>query len=109
MTHLLSDLPLPHRFINADEIAYIAYIAYNEALASQSRQTLADLLGDASLLVIDEAQRVPNIGLNLKILVDSFPHAAIIAKCCRAQHITLSVFQAALWYNPRLILTRIRF
>lgn len=37
------------------------------------------LLGNASLLVIDEAQRVPNIGLNLKILVDSFPHAAIIA------------------------------
>ena len=28
MTHLLSDLPLPHRFINADEIAYIAYIAH---------------------------------------------------------------------------------
>ncbi|MFZ1268330.1 MAG: hypothetical protein WAU95_17860 [Anaerolineae bacterium] len=55
MTHLLSDLPLPHRFINADEIAYIAYIAYNEALASQSRQTLADLLGDASLLVIFES------------------------------------------------------
>ena len=88
MTHLLSDLPLPHRFINANEIAYIAY---NEALASQSRQTLADLLGDASVLVVEEAQRVPNIGLNLKILVDSFPHAAIIAKCCRAQHITVSV------------------
>ncbi|MFZ1240202.1 MAG: hypothetical protein WBV59_25130 [Anaerolineae bacterium] len=49
MTHLLSDLPLPHRFINADEIAY------REALASQSRQTLADLLGDASLLVIFES------------------------------------------------------
>ncbi|MBK6432662.1 hypothetical protein [Candidatus Amarolinea dominans] len=50
VTHLLSDLPLPHRFINADEIAY-----NNEALASQSRQTLADLLGDASLLVIFES------------------------------------------------------
>ena len=49
VTHLLSDLPLPHRFINADEIAY------REALASQSRQTLADLLGDASLLVIFES------------------------------------------------------
>src|SRR5687767_14684679 len=62
-----------HRFVNADELAY------REALASQSRQTLGAILGDADLLVIDEAQRVPNIGLNLKILVDSFPHAAIIA------------------------------
>jgi predicted AAA+ superfamily ATPase len=31
------------------------------------------------LLVIDEAQRVENIGLNLKILVDSFPQTYIIA------------------------------
>lgn len=61
------------RFINADEMAY------REALASQNRQTLGDVLGDAELLVIDEAQRVPEIGLNLKILVDSFPHAAFIA------------------------------
>jgi len=73
VTRLLPELSLPHRFINADELAY------REALASQSRQTLADVLGDAQLLVIDEAQRVPNIGLNLKILVDSFPHAAVIA------------------------------
>jgi uncharacterized protein len=31
------------------------------------------------LLAIDEAQRVPNIEINLKILVDSFPQAAYIA------------------------------
>ncbi len=61
------------RFINADELAY------REALASQKRQVLGDILGDAELLVIDEAQRVTNIGLNLKILVDRFPHAAIVA------------------------------
>jgi len=70
---LLQLLPLRSKFINADELVY------REVLASQSSQKLGELLGDAEILVIDEAQRVPEIGLNLKILVDTFPHAKIIA------------------------------
>lgn len=70
---LLPTLPLRSKYINADELMY------REALASQSRQLLGEVLGDAELLVIDEAQRVPEIGLNLKILVDSFPQARFIA------------------------------
>ena len=60
-------------FLNADELAN------REALESQSAQKLAELVRDQQLLVIDEAQRVKEIGLNLKILVDSFPNLAIIA------------------------------
>jgi predicted AAA+ superfamily ATPase len=71
--NLLPLLPLRSKYINADELMY------REALASQSRQRLGEVLGDAELLVIDEAQRVPEIGLNLKILVDNFPGARIIA------------------------------
>jgi predicted AAA+ superfamily ATPase len=70
---LLASVSLRSRFVNADELLY------REALASQSRQKLGEVLGDAELLVIDEAQRVPNIGLNLKILVDSFPQAMFLA------------------------------
>lgn len=70
---LLSSVGLRNKFINADELIY------REALASQNRQRLGEILGDAELLVIDEAQRVPEIGLNLKIMVDSFPKAAILA------------------------------
>lgn len=70
---LLSSISLRSRFVNADELLY------REALASQSRQRLGEVLGDAELLVIDEAQRVPNIGLNLKILVDNFPQAMFLA------------------------------
>ncbi len=70
---LLSIVPLRSRFVNADELLY------REVLASQNRQQLGELLGDSELLVIDEAQRVPEIGLNLKILVDSFPQAIILA------------------------------
>ena len=64
---------LRSRFVNADELLY------REALASQNRQRLKEVLGDAELLIVDEAQRVPEIGLNLKILVDSFPDVRILA------------------------------
>jgi uncharacterized protein len=70
---LLDSVPFRSQYINADELVY------REALASQSRQTLGELLGDADLLVVDEAQRVTDVGLNLKILIDSFPRAMILA------------------------------
>jgi len=70
---LMKSLPIRSKFVNADELMY------REILASQNSQKLGELLGDADLLVIDEAQRVPEVGLNLKILVDTFSHAKIIA------------------------------
>ncbi len=70
---LLTHVPWRARFVNADELMY------REALAGQSRQKLGEIVGDAEVLVIDEAQRVPEIGLNLKILVDAFPHLRIMA------------------------------
>ena len=48
-------------------------------MASQNRQTLDEVLADAELLIIDEAQRIPEIGLNLKILIDNHPETTIIA------------------------------
>lgn len=70
---LIELLPTRSKFVSADELMY------REVLASQNSHKLGELLGDAELLVIDEAQRVPEIGLNLKILVDTFPHAKVIA------------------------------
>lgn len=61
------------RFINADELHY------REALSSQDRNELDKVLADADLLIIDEAQRVPDIGLNLKILIDNHPDITILA------------------------------
>lgn len=70
---LMARTSLPYTYINADELLY------REALSSQNRRILGELLGNSALLVIDEAQQVPNIGLNLKILVDNYPHVAIVA------------------------------
>ncbi|MEM7332013.1 MAG: ATP-binding protein [Chloroflexota bacterium] len=61
------------KFINADELSY------REQLGSQNLQKLNELVEGVDLLIIDEAQRVSNIGLNLKILIDANPKLTIIA------------------------------
>ncbi|MCE5259941.1 MAG: ATP-binding protein [Chloroflexi bacterium] len=70
---LLDQVDIPHRFISADELVY------RDALASQNRRILGDLVGSTRLLAIDEAQRVPDIGINLKILVDNHPDVMFLA------------------------------
>ena len=70
---LLQTINRRTRYINADELLY------RDALASQNRQTLDAVLADAEVLIIDEAQRVPDIGLNLKILIDNHPAITILA------------------------------
>lgn len=44
-----------------------------QALTDKSSTELKEYIGDNKLLFIDEAQRVANIGLTLKLLVDNFP------------------------------------
>lgn len=50
-----------------------------EQLASQSIEKLKSVVGNYKLVVIDEAQYVDQIGLNLKIMVDNIPDLKIIA------------------------------
>jgi uncharacterized protein len=69
----LSTFQGKYLFLNADEQAT------RDVLSSQNVAKFAELVQDLQLLVIDEAQRVSEIGLNLKILVDSFPDLEIIA------------------------------
>ncbi|HEY4832710.1 MAG TPA: ATP-binding protein [Waddliaceae bacterium] len=48
-------------------------------LGNASSTSLKALIGDNALILIDEAQRVKNIGLTLKLLVDNFKEIQIIA------------------------------
>jgi predicted AAA+ superfamily ATPase len=48
-------------------------------LASQSIEKLSAFVGANRLLVVDEAQKVPNIGANLKLIVDHIPEMRVIA------------------------------
>ena len=60
-------------FVNGDDIVV------RQFLESQSIQKLRDFVGDHTLLVVDEAQYVQQIGLNLKLLIDNLPALKIIA------------------------------
>jgi len=50
-----------------------------EILSSQRLSRITSFLGNYDLLFIDEAQRIPEIGMGLKLLVDHFPEMKIIA------------------------------
>ena len=60
-------------FVNGDDIMVRHY------LQSQSINKLQDFVGEHVLLVVDEAQHIERIGLNLKIIVDHMPHVKVIA------------------------------
>lgn len=54
-------------------------IAVREYLESQSVAKLTAFAASRQVLIIDEAQAVRNIGLNLKLLVDHLPELTIVA------------------------------
>jgi hypothetical protein len=60
-------------YLNADEPFD------RQRLTDASSTQLRQLVGTNELVVIDEAQRVPNIGLTLKLLVDQLPEKQVIA------------------------------
>jgi predicted AAA+ superfamily ATPase len=60
-------------FVNGDDIVVRQY------LESQSIETLRGFVGNHSLLIVDEAQHIRQIGLNLKIIVDQVPFIRVIA------------------------------
>ncbi len=70
---IITAVNLKTLFINADEGRYI------DALSSRDSRKLRELVHGYELVVIDEAQRVPDIGINLKIFIDTLPTLKIIA------------------------------
>lgn len=54
-------------------------ISIRQALAVADPEKLHNFIGDVNLVVFDEAQKVQNIGLTIKLLVDNYPNMQIIA------------------------------
>lgn len=59
--------------VNGDDIVARQY------LESQSIEKLKDFVGGHTLLIVDEAQYIEQIGLNLKLIVDHLPQVKVIA------------------------------
>lgn len=70
---LLSQVSYKSLSINADEEKY------NDVFSSRDLTKMRMLTDGYELLFIDEAQRIPDIGINLKILHDALPELKIIA------------------------------
>ncbi len=60
-------------YLNADE----PDIRYS--LENKTSTEIKKIIGDNTFLIIDEAQRVNNIGLTLKLIIDNFPLVQVIA------------------------------
>ncbi|MFA7252376.1 MAG: ATP-binding protein [Candidatus Paceibacterota bacterium] len=60
-------------FLNCDELDV------RQALTDKTSIELKRYLGDKKLILIDEAQRIRDIGLTLKLLIDTYPEIQVIA------------------------------
>ena len=60
-------------FLNCDETTTVSL------LTNRNLRELQLLVGDATVVIIDEAQKVDNIGLTIKIMVDNIPNVQVIA------------------------------
>ena len=70
---ILSEFGDEGRYINCE------VLQYRQALDTTNTALLNDFLGDYRIIVLDEAQSLPNIGLILKVLADTRPDLQIIA------------------------------
>jgi predicted AAA+ superfamily ATPase len=70
--HIIDSLSLKTLKINADEKKY------HDILSSRDLDKMKSLVSGYELLFIDEAQRIENIGINLKILSDGLKDLKII-------------------------------
>jgi len=69
---VLSSLPYKCLRVNMDQRKYL------DVLSSRDASKIRSLTGDYDLLFIDEAQRIPEAGLNLKIIHDEIPSLKLI-------------------------------
>jgi len=73
LNEYLKTEPEPYLLVSGEDIIIQGY------LSSQSIEKLKAFVGNNRLLVIDEAQKVQNIGINLKLIVDHIPGIRVIA------------------------------
>ncbi len=66
----------------------------DQARLSESSRAMVDQFANKDLLVIDEAQRIPNIGLKLKSIFDTLPTLKIIVTGSSALEISHKVSES---------------
>lgn len=54
-------------------------LSVHDLLKKRSVQNYKNIIGNSEIIFIDEAQKIPEIGLILKLIIDSFPNIKIVA------------------------------
>lgn len=70
---LLEKVPERSEYFNCD------YLQVQSLFSWENAGNLANVVKNRDLIILDEAQRIRNIGVVLKILHDEFPHLQVIA------------------------------
>lgn len=78
---IIEQMPLRVLRINADEQRFM------DVLSSRDLRQLRNLVTGYDLLFIDEAQRIPEIGINLKLLFDELPNLKIVVTGSSSLHL----------------------
>ncbi len=72
LKQVISKLKEPHILLNGEDFST------QESLATRTVQHYKNLLGSTKILIIDEAQKIPDIGSILKLMVDEIPGLKIL-------------------------------
>ena len=73
LKELIKEFPDDSVYLNCDQPNIAAQ------LSNKTSEELNFLTGNKKIIFIDEAQRVENIGLSLKLLIDNYPEKQIVA------------------------------
>lgn len=71
--NILKKHPMQSIYLNCDELDI------RDALTNKTSTEIKAFLGNKRFVVFDEAQRINNIGLMLKLIVDNFPEIQVVA------------------------------
>lgn len=72
VNNIIQELQLRALVINGDQSRFI------DSITSRNSSTIRSLVSGYDLLFIDEAQRIPEIGINIKIILDNFPKLKVL-------------------------------
>ncbi len=72
--NLVTQVNKPYSYFNCDESDI-----RDQLTAAGTSSQLKEIIGNNKIVIFDEAQRIENIGLKLKLLIDNFPDQQIIA------------------------------
>lgn len=73
INEFLKDTKLKYKFVSGDDLQL------GLELSQCTQKSTEEFVGEYELIVIDEAQRIENIGLALKLMVDNYPNKYFIA------------------------------